>query len=69
MDNIQNPLGLEETIYTIEEFGAKIRSKFGADNNISDIVLAEIFLARYPMYSCIIKKSKNHIAQKSCGCC
>ena len=46
-----------------------LRNKFGADNNISDVMLAEIFLAKYPMYSCKIKKPKNYTNKKSCGCC
>ena len=65
----ENPLGLENKLYTIEEFGSTLRYKFGGDNNISNIMLAEIFLAKYPIYSCKIKKSKHHISQKSCGCC
>ena len=64
-----NPLGLENKLYTLEEFGSAIRSKFGGDNFISNIILAELFLAKYPMYSCKIKKSENHIPQKNCGCC
>ena len=65
----KNPLDLEIKLYTIEEFGSTLRDKFGADNYISNIMLAEIFLAKYPIYSCKIKKSKNHTSQKSCGCC
>ena len=68
-ENNDNPLGLENKIYTIEEFGSTIRNKFGAEDYISNAMLAEIFLAKYPFYSCIIKKSKNHAPQKSCGCC
>ena len=68
-DNQRNPLGLMNKQYTIEEFGDAIRNKFGADNTISNIMLGEMFLATYPVYSCKIKKSKNHISQKSCGCC
>ena len=64
-----NPLDLENKLYSIEEFGLAIRNKFGADNYISNIMLAEIFLAKYPVYSCNIKKPKNHISQKNCGCC
>ena len=64
-----NPLGLEKKQYTIEEFGSILRNKFGADNYISNVMLAEIFLAKYPVYSCKIKKLENHISQKSCGCC
>ena len=68
-ENNDNPLGLEENLYTIEEFGSALRDKFGGNNNVSNIMLAEIFLAKYPVYSCKIKKSKNYISQKSCGCC
>ena len=68
-ENSENPLELEEKLYSIDEFGAIIRNKFGGDNNISNTMLSQIFLAKFPMYSCKIKKSNNHIAQKSCGCC
>jgi hypothetical protein len=65
----KNPLQLEDKLYTIEEFGYSVRNKFGGNENISDVMLGEIILAKYPVYSCKIKKSKNHISQKSCGCC
>ena len=64
-----DPLDLEQRLYTIEEFGSVLRNKFGGNNYISNVMLAEIFLAKYPIYSCKIKKPKNHISQKSCGCC
>ncbi len=64
-----NPLDLIEKQYTIEEFGSAVRNKFGADDYISNVMLAEIILAKYPVYSCKIKKPKNHNPQKSCGCC
>jgi len=64
-----DPLELGDRLYTIEEFGSVVRRKFGGDNYISDVMLAEIFLAKYPTYSCRIKKSKNYISQKSCDCC
>ena len=64
-----NPLDLENKLYTIEEFGATLRNRFGADNDISNTMLAEIFLSKYPTYSCKIKKLKNHVSQKNCGCC
>ena len=67
--NNDNPIGLEKKIYTLEEFGATVKDKFGADNYVSNIMLAEIFLANYPVYSCFIKKSENHVFKKSCGCC
>ena len=65
----KNPLGLESKLYTVEEFGSVVRNKFGGDNYISNIMLAELFLAKFPIYFCKIKKSKNYISQKSCGCC
>ena len=68
-ENNDNPLGIEKKLYTIEEFGATLRNKFGADNNISNTMSAEIFIAKYPVYSCYIKKLENHVSQKSCGCC
>ncbi len=46
-----------------------LRNKFGGDNYISNVMLAEIFLAKYPIYTCKIKKSIDHVSQKSCGCC
>ena len=67
--NKENPLNLENKLYTLEEFDSTLRNKFGADNYISNVMLAEIFLNKYPVYSCKIKKSKNHVSQKSCGCC
>ena len=68
-ENNDNPLKLENKLYEIEEFGATLRNKFGADSFISNVMLAELFLSKYPIYSCNIKKSKNHISQKNCGCC
>ena len=65
----ENPLQLEDKLYTIDEFGYAVRCKFGGDENISDVMLGEIFLSKYPVYSCKIKKQKNHISQKDCGCC
>ncbi len=64
-----NPLDLENKLYSVEEFGLAIRNKYGGDDYISDVMLGEMFLAKYPMYSCNIKKPKNHISNKSCGCC
>lgn len=65
----ENPLNLENKLYTFEDFGYTLRNKFIADNYISNVMLVEIFLNKYPVYSCKIKKSKNHVSQKSCGCC
>lgn len=68
-ENTNNPLGLKEKLYTVEEFAFEIRNKFGANDSVSDIFLAEIFLAKYPMYSCKIKKQKNQAVKGSCSCC
>ena len=65
----KNPLGIDDKLYTVEEFGSAVRNKFGGDNYISNVMLAELFLAKYPVYSCKIKKSINYISQKNCGCC
>tara|TARA_B100000683_G_C12051185_1_gene374619 strand:+ start:316 stop:525 length:210 start_codon:yes stop_codon:yes gene_type:complete len=69
MKDDKNPLGLVNKLYTIDEFGFEIRKKFGAENYISDIMLGELFLAKYPTYSCKIIKPKNYINKKNCGCC
>ena len=68
-EKIYNPLGLQKKMYTLQEFGAAVRDKIGANDYVSDFMLAQIYLTKYPMYSCEIKKSDNYIAQKSCGCC
>ena len=68
-ESLENPLGLKNEMYSIDEFGAAIRNKFGADSSVSNLMLGEIFLSKYPIYSCKIKKSKDYIARKSCGCC
>ncbi len=65
----ENPLNLEDKLYTVEEFAAILKEKFGNNNNVSDIFLAEMFLAKYPFYSCKIKKSEKHISQTNCNCC
>ena len=68
-ENSKNPLEIEDKLYTIEEFASVLRIKFGADKNISDVFLTEMFLAKYPMYSCKIKRPENQVNQKSCSCC
>ena len=69
MKDNKNPLALEDKMYTIEEFGAMVRRKFGGDNYISDVILCELFLSKFPFYSCKIKKSINYIHKKNCCCC
>ena len=56
-ENSENPLNLEDKLYTVEEFASIINEKFGNNNNVSDIFLTEMFLAKYPIYSCKIKKT------------
>tara|TARA_B100000676_G_C17809351_1_gene696555 strand:+ start:112 stop:324 length:213 start_codon:yes stop_codon:yes gene_type:complete len=68
-ENSENPLNLEDKLYTVEEFAYIINEKFGNNNNVSDIFLTEMFLAKYPIYSCKIKKSEQHISQENCSCC
>ena len=68
-ENTNNPLGLKDKLYTVEEFASEIRSKFGADDYVSNIFLIEIFLAKYPIYSCKIIKSENQEVKGSCSCC
>ena len=65
----KNPLGIDDKLYTVEEFGFAVRNKFGGGNYISNVMLGEMFLAKFPIYSCKIKKPKDHISQKSCGYC
>lgn len=65
----KNPLGIDDKLYTVEEFGSAVRNKFGGDNYISNVILGELFLDKYPFYSCKIKKSENYIPKKNCGCC
>ena len=64
-----NPLGLENKLYTVEEFGFAIRNKFGGDSFISNVMLGELFLSKYHVYNCNIKKPKDYITHKNCGCC
>ena len=33
-----------------------VRNNFSGDNNVSNIMLVEIFLSKYPQYLCNIKK-------------
>ena len=68
-ENTNNPLGLKNKSYTVEEFASEIRSQFGADDYVSDIFLVEIFLAKYPVYCCKIHKSQNQVVKGSCSCC
>ena len=42
-ENENNPLGIEDRLYTVEEFGSELRNKFGADNYISNVMLGELF--------------------------
>ena len=44
-----NPLGLENKLYSVEEFGFAIRNKFGGDSFISNVMLGELFLSKYPV--------------------
>jgi hypothetical protein len=41
--NNNNPLALKDKLYTIEEFALAVRTKFGANDNLPDSVLVDIF--------------------------
>ena len=45
-ENSENPLNLEDKLYTVEEFASIIKEKFGNNNNVSDIFLTEMFLVK-----------------------
>ena len=64
-----NPLGIDNKQYTVEEFATAIRSKFGANDSLPSSVLVDIFIKKYPMYSCKIKRSQNEGPKTSCNCC
>ena len=61
-----NPLGLEDKLYTTEEFASVVRTKFGANDSLPDFILVNIFINKYPMYACKIKNNEN---RTSCSCC
>ncbi len=61
-----NPLGLDDKLYTIEEFALAVRTKFGANDGLPDFALVNIFITKYPMYACKINNNQN---QNSCSCC
>ncbi len=66
---MDNPLGLEDKLYTVEEFALAVRTKFGANDSLPDFELVNIFINKYPMYACKIKNNQNKTTQTSCGCC
>ena len=61
-----NPLGLENKKYTIKEFASAIRTKFNINDSLPDIILVNVFIDKYPMYSCYIKESEKN---SGCSCC
>ena len=66
MTQENNPLGLEDKKYTEKEFALAIRNKFKTNDFLPDQVLVNIFLDKYPMYSCKVKRTENN---GGCGCC
>mgnify|MGYP001160054303 FL=1 len=62
----KNPLGLEDKTYTEKEFALAIRTKFETNDFLPDQVLVNIFLDKYPMYSCKVKRTEN---KGGCSCC
>jgi len=67
--NANNPLGLEDKLYTIEEFALAVRTKFGANDNLPDFALVNIFITKYPIYACKIKNTQKQTNQTNCSCC
>ncbi|MBU79316.1 MAG: hypothetical protein CMD29_04230 [Flavobacteriales bacterium] len=61
-----NPLGLKDKKYTEKEFALAIRNKFETNDFLPDQVLVNIFLDKYPIYSCKVKRSENN---GGCSCC
>ena len=61
-----NPLGLDDKKYTEKEFALAIRNKFETNDFLPDQVLVNIFLDKYPMYSCKVKRTEN---KGGCSCC
>jgi len=64
-----NPLGLEDKLYTIEEFALAVRTKFGANDSLPDFALVNIFITKYPIYACKIKNNQKQTNQTNCSCC
>ena len=61
-----NPLGIEDKKYTVEEFASAIRAKFGVNDSLPDLMLVNVFIDKYPMYSCYIKETESN---SGCSCC
>ena len=59
MTQENNPLGLKDKTYTEKEFALAIRTKFETNDFLPDEVLVNIFLDKYPMYSCKVKRTEN----------
>ena len=65
--NKENPLSLEDKMYTVQEFAFAIRSNFGVNDSLPDEILVKVFIDKYPMYACkIIKDIKS---PGGCSCC
>tara|TARA_B100001093_G_C26754599_1_gene982737 strand:- start:75 stop:275 length:201 start_codon:yes stop_codon:yes gene_type:complete len=62
----KNPLGLEDKNYTEKEFAHALRTKFDTNDFLPDSVLVNIFIDKYPMYSCKVKRSES---TGGCSCC
>ena len=55
----KNPLVLEDKSYTEKKFAQALRTKFETNDLLPDQVLVNIFLDKYPMYSCKVKRTEN----------
>ena len=64
-----NPLGIENRQYSVEEFGQEVRKKVGGDKYVSNLMLGELFLAAYPIYRCRIIQASNGEKHDGCCCC
>lgn len=61
-----NPLRIEDKKYTIKEFASVIRDKFGVNDSLPDLMLVNVFIDKYPIYSRNIKETDNN---SGCSCC
>ena len=66
MSQENNPLGIEDKTYTEKEFALAIRTKFETNDFLPDQVLVNIFLDKYPIYACKVKRTEN---KGGCSCC
>lgn len=61
-----NPLGLKDKTFTEKEFAHALRAKFETTDLLPDEVLVNIFIDKYPMYSCKVKRAGNKGRSSCC---